>query len=102
MIGKCVDVRTSILACYAIDARVMLSGQYTQIHVTTKYSNNYSLSESLSAIQHIFLNTPYYPWYDSTTSSSYISINQSINTIKVHHATEALGHNIVQNSTMTT
>ena len=50
----------------------------------------------------IFLNTPYYPWYDSTTSSSYISINQSINSIKVHHATEALGHNMVQNSTMTT
>ena len=23
-------------------------------------------------MQHIFLNTPYYPWYDSTTSSSYI------------------------------
>ena len=40
MIGKCVDVRTSILSCYVIDARVMLSGQYTQIHVTTKYSNN--------------------------------------------------------------
>ena len=31
-----------------------------------------------------------------------ISINQSIHSIRVHHATEALGHNIVQNSTMTT
>ena len=42
VIGKYVDVRTSVhvLACYAIDARVMLSGQYTQLHVTTKYSNN--------------------------------------------------------------
>ena len=25
VIGKCVDVRTSILSCYVIDARVMLS-----------------------------------------------------------------------------
>ena len=42
MIGKYVDVRTSVhvLACYVIDARVLLCGQYTQIHVTTKYSNN--------------------------------------------------------------
>ena len=32
----------------------------------------------------------------------YKSINQSINSIRVHHATEALGHNMVQNSTMTT
>ena len=32
----------------------------------------------------------------------YISINQSINGIRVHHATKALGHNVVQSSTMTT
>ena len=32
----------------------------------------------------------------------YQSINQSINSIRVHHATKALGHNMVQNSTMTT
>ena len=31
----------------------------------------------------------------------YIYINQSINSIRVHHATKALGHNMVQNSTMT-
>ena len=27
-----------------------------------------------------------------------ISINQSINNIRVHHATQALGHNMVQSS----
>ena len=37
-----------------------------------------------------------------TTGKLYIYLYQSINSIKVHHATEALGHNIVQNSTMTT
>ena len=34
----------------------------------------------------------------------YIYINQSINSIRVHHVTEVhyIGHSVVQNSTMTT
>ena len=42
-------------------------------------------------------NTPY-----THTELTIISINQSINSIRVHHTTEALGHNMVQNSTRTT
>ena len=33
------------------------------------------------------------------TQGVYLSINQSINDIRVHHATQALGQNVVQSST---
>ena len=49
-----------------------------------------------------FSYTELYKQNTENEEKRYISINQSINSIRVHHATKALGHNMVQNSTMTT
>ena len=95
----------------------ILQGKFTlmqielpsQLRIVQSHSSAGLFSDRL-AFQ-VGWDTPHHPPYTASVQALLpitfgteicISINHSINSIRVHHATEALGHNIVQNSIMTT